>query len=173
VVGDLTGEWSGRYAYSPPPAGCPEAVASQLEELSRRDPVAFTMSIHTSSLFSIRGTVNDAGPGSIPGECTLAGWKLGRNLRFTKTYPAPFSGLVDGVRKPLIEILRKQLGDDACEGVVLPPHRVHYRGTISADGTSMKGTWILRNATVRFPRLRKYLRLYLRTSGTWSAARPG
>jgi hypothetical protein len=129
------------------------------------------MSIQSSSLFSLRGTVNDVGPGAIPGGCTLTGWKLGRNLRFTKTYPSPFSGPVGGVPTPLVEVLRKQLGDDACEGVVLPPHRVHYRGTIGTGGTSIEGTWMIRNATVRFPRLRKYLRLYLRTSGTWSAAR--
>jgi hypothetical protein len=170
---DLTGEWSGVYAYSPPEPGLPEAVFRELETLSRHEPVAFVMSVRESTMFRIRGTVNDVGPGDIAGECILSGLKLGRRIRFTKTYPAAFAVSRDGSRQPLIEVLRKALGEEACEGLEMPPHRVRYSGRMrqEQDGSKMEGTWVLRAPVVRIPKLRKFVRLGTTTRGTWSAAR--
>ncbi len=170
---DLNGDWNGRYAYSVPVPGDPEASAVQVEDMNRRVPVEFVMSIREGFLFSIRGTVNDLGPGAVKGESVLAGWKLGRRIRFTKTYPTRFKVMVavDGVAKPLNDVLNDLVGAEAAANFVLPSHQVHYGGLIQPDGSTIEGTWEIRNSSVRIPPSGKYLRLKLRTLGTWTATR--
>jgi hypothetical protein len=64
---DLTGEWNGSYAYSVPGPGDPGSTTIEIEDMSRRNPVSFVMSLREGFWFSIGGTVNDVGPGAVKG----------------------------------------------------------------------------------------------------------
>src|ERR1700754_2338594 len=137
VMRDPTGVWRGQYMYTLSRGAGMDASARTSGGWAAGDPVSFDMSLRREVGLLLRGSVMDTGPGALPGECELVGWKLGSVVRFTKTYPPPPQTLVKGIATPLIEILRKALGDKACEGIVLAPNRVRYSGTLSADGSTI------------------------------------
>lgn len=172
---DLTGEWSGHYAYSVPAPGDPSATAVEIEDMGRRNPVAFVMSLREGFWSSVRGTIDDVGPGAVMGRAVLSGWRIGRKIRFTKTYPTRFKVMITNGTiapgRPLDEVLTEIVGPEAFEKIVLPPHRIHYTGVIQPDGASIVGNWAIREAAVRIPGSLRYLRLKLTGLGTWSAAR--
>jgi hypothetical protein len=168
---ELSGTWRGQYAYSQPAPLEPGDDHSRRVDMSKMGPVSFEMTMREGWMGRLEGTVTDSGPDAVPGLCALSGWKIGSIARFTKTYPGPHTLFAGKVRYVLIDRLREELGEEFCKRLSIPLHRVRYKGSLLPDGSSIHGTWSIRDLLVRIPGSIKYARFAYGTTGTWSANR--
>lgn len=123
----LTGTWHGTYVYGP----LYGPLASRA--------VPFTMSLTETWPRRIAGYVrDDATKGGMPERGRVLGRRRGTSIEFEKTMPNHYVMRPDGTLVSLSEAAAEQ-------GVELParmpPHRIRYEGTLSADGQQITGTW--------------------------------
>lgn len=143
----VTGTWHGSYVYGPaygPLAG---------------KAVPFTMSLTETWLRGVAGYVrDDASQGGMPERGRIRGQRRGAELEFEKTLPNHYVPNPDGS----LTSLAKAAAEQGIElPAKLPPHRIHYRGTLGAGGIEVAGTWSIPGPDGAGNR----------GSGTWSARR--
>lgn len=130
----ITGTWHGEYTYGP-----------GYEQIAGKS-VPFVLSLTESWMRRIAGYVrDDASKGGMPERGRIAGSRRAATITFVKTMPIGYVMDADG--KPLDPrvALRRDHGIEVPE---LPPHRIHYSGTLAQDGQSIAGSWVIRQTTI-------------------------
>ena len=127
----LTGTWVGEYTFGD---GYDDAGAAG-------QSVPFTMSLTESWLRRVIGYVrDDASRGGQPERGRVGGRRRGDRFEFVKTMPVGYQMTEDGpveTRQYLERELEIELPDE------LPPHRVHYAGTLDPDRQCLAGEWVI------------------------------
>lgn len=130
----LTGTWLGEYTYGPgygPIAGT---------------SVPFRLSLTESLLRSFAGYVrDDATKGGMPERGRIAGRRAGDAITFVKTMPVGYVTDDDGKPVEKRTWLKTMFGIDRSE---VSPHRIHYSGTLAADGQQMRGAWVIHSEVI-------------------------
>ncbi|MCA8974224.1 MAG: hypothetical protein KDC98_05850 [Planctomycetes bacterium] len=124
----LTGTWVGQYTYG-----------QSYDQLAATS-VPFTMSLTESWRLRVVGYVrDDASRGGQPERGRIVGQRKGRQLEFLKTMPKGYVTDADGNMVEQRQFLEEEFGIALPDG--MPPHRIHYAGTLDEHGQSVAGTW--------------------------------
>jgi len=124
----LTGTWVGQYTYGAGYGG----IAGM--------SVPFTLSLTETWLGKVSGYVrDDATRGGMPERGRILGKRRKLEFEFVKTMPNHYTTSPD---RQLVDLRLQLRQDHGLElPAELPPHRIHYRGAIHADGMSITGEW--------------------------------
>jgi len=127
----ISGTWQGQYTYGP---GYEASVAGS--------SVPFTMSITESWLGKVVGYVrDDAARGGQPERGHIMGKRRRQSLEFLKVMPKSYVSDAEGRPVDLRQAMQAQHGIEL--PAELPPHRIVYSGTLSDDGQSVAGDWLI------------------------------
>jgi hypothetical protein len=128
----VTGTWRGTYSYE----------AS--EQLVKRGPVPFTMTLKQGWLGRFTGTVSEDASCGMPGTGIIEGYFSFPRIEFTKRMPVSYVGTPDGRMITLREYLAEQ-GYNCDHDVPHTP--IFYEGEFSTAKRA-QGTWIIRAGPV-------------------------
>lgn len=129
----ISGTWQGQYTYGAGYEGIAGVGGSS---------VPFTMSITESWLGKVTGYVrDDATKGGMPERGHIVGKRSRQSLEFVKVMPNNYVFDVEGRLVDLRQAMQAQHGIEL--PAELPPHRIFYSGTLSDDGQSASGDWLI------------------------------
>ena len=154
---NVTGQWRGEYSYD---------EDEEISNLPAR-PIPYELTLKQHWFGIVGGTVEEdkrngfAEPGKIHGKFQ------GDKLRFTKHFPK--LRIMHEGRNETLEAWAerwKMVLDDPDE----PHPTIHCIGSLSADGQTMAGTWLVKEVEITIPGARGPLRLP-QLSGTFTMKR--
>ncbi|MCL2647921.1 MAG: hypothetical protein FWD61_13055 [Phycisphaerales bacterium] len=155
---NLTGTWQGQYSFDPD---------DKLPKLPDR-PISFLMTLKQGWFSSISGSAQDDPNHGMPEPAKISGRLKNNRLTLTKSHPTirlVHDGKFESTAQ-LAERYRVALDEYP------PPHpKIHCLGTISDDGQSISGEWLLNSGEIHIPGSRSLQLPALR--GTWSMKRSG
>jgi hypothetical protein len=128
----VTGVWRGSYGYESP------------EELVKRAPVAFTLTLKQGWFGRFTGSVTEEASDGMPGVGAIDGYFSYPRIEFTKRMPVSYVAAPDGRNISLREYLTEQGHTCARD---LPHAPIFYQGEFSSPSRA-QGTWIIRAGPV-------------------------
>jgi len=153
---NLTGTWQGQYSFDP---------NERLPKLPSF-PISFQMTLKQGWFGLISGTAQDDPKHGMPEPAKISGRLKNNSIALTKSHPkirVVHEGKFQSTEQ-LAERYRVALDEYP------PAHpKIHCYGTLSDDGQSISGEWLLSSSEIRIPGSRPLQLPALR--GTWSMKR--